>query len=223
MRVYQFAPANFAIQNLEHRRLKVATFEDLNDPFELLAARLPNRKLRKVFKGFKGHIHQTIGILCFCPSWENPLMWSHYADKHRGICLGFDMPEELAIRVKYIDARMAVSAEAQLGRASVGDQFAFDLMTSKYEGWVYEREIRMYVGLDECHTDAGLYFYAFGSNLKVRELILGPRCNMQLAKTRKLAKSIDPDIRVTKARLAFQTFTVVPDQRSVRKQPIIVA
>jgi len=31
------------------------------------------------------------GVLCLTPHWDNLLMWAHYGDAHRGICLGFDI------------------------------------------------------------------------------------------------------------------------------------
>ncbi len=27
------------------------------------------------------------------PAWSNPVIWAHYGDKHRGLCLGFEVPE----------------------------------------------------------------------------------------------------------------------------------
>ena len=36
---YHFAPAEFAVSDIALSRLKVAKFSDLNDPFELIAAK----------------------------------------------------------------------------------------------------------------------------------------------------------------------------------------
>lgn len=36
-------------------------------------------------------INQTFVITCFCEIHDNPLMWSHYADRHRGICIEYDL------------------------------------------------------------------------------------------------------------------------------------
>lgn len=33
---------------------------------------------------------QTLGICCFSKTIDNILMWSHYADSHKGVCLEFD-------------------------------------------------------------------------------------------------------------------------------------
>jgi len=34
-------------------------------------------------------VKMKIGITCFSKSYMNTLMWSHYANKHNGLCLGF--------------------------------------------------------------------------------------------------------------------------------------
>lgn len=34
-----------------------------------------------------------LGVSCFSKDGENPLMWSHYADKHKGICITFNAME----------------------------------------------------------------------------------------------------------------------------------
>lgn len=37
---------------------------------------------------------EEIGVCCFTTNPKNPVMWGNYADKHRGICLCYDFPEE---------------------------------------------------------------------------------------------------------------------------------
>src|SRR5207253_3097370 len=31
------------------------------------------------------------GICCFSEEYNNPLLWSHYGDQHRGICIGYTL------------------------------------------------------------------------------------------------------------------------------------
>jgi hypothetical protein len=143
-------------------------------------------------------------------------MWSHYADKHKGICLGFDVPDEFAIPIKYVIARDAAAAEAQLARNKPDAAFAERFMTTKYDAWSYENERRLYVGLEECDPESGMYFYNFGSSLILREIILGARCKITLAEARKVAARVGEGIVSYKARLAFNTFDVVPNQNTVR-------
>jgi len=41
MRVYHFLSATNALKDISKRRIKIAQFQDLNDPFELLAPIYP--------------------------------------------------------------------------------------------------------------------------------------------------------------------------------------
>ncbi len=36
---------------------------------------------------------ESSGVLSLSSNPENSVMWSHYADSHKGVCLGFDFPE----------------------------------------------------------------------------------------------------------------------------------
>ena len=103
VRVYHLTPAEFAISDIESRRIKVARFSDLNDPFELMALNLRERHVRKVMRNFKREQNDHTGLLCFSADWTNPVLWSHYAAKHRGICLGFDLKRECTQHVQYED------------------------------------------------------------------------------------------------------------------------
>lgn len=214
MRVYHFCPRIYALQNLQKSRLKVATFDDLNDPFELLSARLRTPSHRQAFKSFKVDARESMGILCFGKSWDNPVMWSHYADRHRGICLGFDVPDEYAIDVNYVEGRPDIKYSDELLKQGVDEQFALNLMRTKYSGWGYEQEVRMFVGLDETvREESGLHFFSFGSNLELREVILGPSFRESTHEVTELVAATYARVRVARSRLAFNTFRVVQDKR----------
>ena len=53
MRVYKFLHAKWALDDLDKRRLKIATFDDLNDPFELWPVDLSNPMVRFAFSKVK--------------------------------------------------------------------------------------------------------------------------------------------------------------------------
>jgi hypothetical protein len=93
MLVFHFINEEFGLEDLRKRRLKIATLNELNDPFEFLGVNLSGKSLRRAFKVMKDQLSVRYGLLCFSHNWHNPVQWSHYADKHRGLCLGFDIPE----------------------------------------------------------------------------------------------------------------------------------
>src|SRR5579859_4794235 len=98
-RLYHFTTAKHALDDLHNRRLKIAQFDDLNDPFELKSVNLCNPVhaqafdgIEKInFEGYKAAVAQRWGVLCFSEEKTDVLQWAHYADRHKGICLGFDV------------------------------------------------------------------------------------------------------------------------------------
>jgi hypothetical protein len=109
MRVYHILPAKYAIEDLERRRLKIARLDDLNDPFELMSCELPTPAHREAFQHYKASVARRYGALCFSRAWKNPVLWSHYGDKHKGICLGFDVPDEAIRPIIYTATRPQLS------------------------------------------------------------------------------------------------------------------
>jgi len=104
MRAYYLTGSQFAVSNLALRRIKIARFADLNDPFELLGVDIGNKEHRSAFRATKDQLNESKGLICFSKSWSSPLMWGHYAEKHTGICLGFDVPDKLFEPVIYANA-----------------------------------------------------------------------------------------------------------------------
>jgi hypothetical protein len=52
----------------------------------------------------------THGMLCFSSDWSDPVIWAHYSDKHRGVCLGFEIPDVYGTKVNYIDDRLHLNS-----------------------------------------------------------------------------------------------------------------
>lgn len=51
-------------------------------------------------------MQRTCGVICFAPRFDDMLMWSHYADCHRGCCFEFATGEEpfrSAVPVMYVE------------------------------------------------------------------------------------------------------------------------
>lgn len=213
MRAYHLLSAEFALSNLALARMRVSRFNDLNDPFELLAANVGERELRRAIRSWKSDFHEHRGLLCFSLSWENPVLWSHYADKHRGICLGFDLNDDIVQPVTYADSRVPVRFKENDPQLGLSEEFVRDLLRTKYRHWEYEEEVRIYVGLDQKTLENGSYFVPFSRDIVLREVILGANCEIPHKLVReRVAKAYD-GVAVKKARLAFKWFKVVADER----------
>jgi hypothetical protein len=207
VRVYHLLSSNNAVSDITLKRLKISNYRDLNDPFELLCANLSNKDFRRALNYLKNTYFKHKGILCFSRSWENPVLWSHYANKHTGIALGFDIPIELACPVLYSPSRLAINHK-ELNERSMNL-----MLHTKFSHWAYEDEMRMHVLLNESTKENGKYFYNFDNSLILREVILGHSCTEDIDQMRHLVKTFSPSVKVLQARLAFKTFRVVTNQR----------
>lgn len=203
LRLYHILPSEFAISDLALRRMKIARVSDLNDPFELLSYRFENEDLKNAWESSKKKIGDKNGLLCFSKGWQNPVLWSHYGDKHRGICLGFDVPEEAPRHVDYLPERLELK--------EISLEMAEGFLFSKYKHWEYEEEWRAYVNLDPSTEEGGMYFMEFGDGLKLREVILGARCLVPTTNIQTLLQGIGPGISLETAVLDHSQFRVSAD------------
>jgi hypothetical protein len=218
-RVYYMTTAQHALSNLEHRRLKIAEFADMNDPFECLAVEMSNKHLRRGFTAVKENLEKKRGAVCFSRGYRNPVLWSHYADKHRGVCLGFNVKKELLGPISYDGKRLAAVLETLVG----GDEAAKleavrRVLTTKYEDWRYEDEMRLFASLDERDTATGLCFAEFSAELQLAEVLLGQRFNGNLDRFRDVLAKGYPGVRAQQMRLAFRSFAVVHSLKHLKKR-----
>lgn len=216
IRVYHLTSSQFAISNIALGRLKVARFSDLNDPFELLALNFRELTTRKVVRDFKDGYDAHTGVLCFSADWIEPVLWSHYAEKHRGICLGFDVPREELQQVKYEADRVLAKLDIDPNPSNIAADLQNLLLCTKSKGWSYEDEYRRFIPLSTATAEGHLYFVPFGPAMALAEVILGPLCETSVDAVRQLVRrSKYPHAVVYKSRLAFKYFNVVPDERTI--------
>jgi Protein of unknown function (DUF2971) len=99
----------------------------------------------KQMQGYADTVASGVGVSCFSETEYNLLMWSHYADKHSGLCFKFDAHDDqtffsFPIKVEYPE------------EYPIFDYFNFRkyqfaivqfLVGIKSVDWKYEREIRI--------------------------------------------------------------------------------
>lgn len=209
MRVYHFICANYGLDNLRKRRVKIATLNELNDPFELFGVNLGNESLRRAFQVMKKELSQNRGLLCFSRDWCNPVLWSHYADRHRGLCLAFDIPDKHLGPVNYSRKRLVVDIENFRNPRQLLPDVATRLMFTKYSHWRYENEVRCFVTLEEKDSETGLYFADFSENLRLVGVIVGAESSITRGELSGALGELQASVETFKTRLAFRTFRVV--------------
>jgi len=172
--------AEYAIQAIESQMLKVGSMAELNDPSDCapVITDLPERyddfpdlALRHIFS----QVAESLGVLSFTVAIEDPVLWSHYGDSHRGVALGFDFPASEQPRpVRYSDDKPQISLwdiDTSVDAALTSSEVLFTKATS----WKYEREHRKLIRLTDCVPRSGLYFYEFPKPT-LKCVVIGDRC-----------------------------------------------
>jgi Protein of unknown function (DUF2971) len=83
--------------------------------------------------------YRNLRICSYSTSNKNILLWSHYADSHKGICIGFDAnrpPIAVSMKVHYQDDYPEI--EYPLAKGAKG----FVPALTKSTSWAYEQEFR---------------------------------------------------------------------------------
>lgn len=201
MRVYKFLSSEFAMKDIWERRIKISEISDLNDPFELIPCDLSEPAHFKAVPEMRDELTRNRGLLCFSRSWTNPLLWAHYADKHRGICLGFDLTagDDIARAVDYVEDRLRWEEPPT-------EESTLKLLWSKFAGWKYEDEVRAFMTREE--EENRRYFIHFDERLKLREIIVGHRCSIERGEISTAMASYPEPVPIIKARLSRTTFNV---------------
>ena len=202
---------NTGVKILQGMKLKGSLLDDLNDPFELLAVSTGEKMARVLLKHLKNELGKRFCVLCFSETWQEHLMWAHYADKHKGMCLGFDIPDALAQRVDYVSERLNHSFGSEtVPFSKAGQLIASRSLYTKHSAWAYEKEWRVFTDQAEPAKDGGFY-YPLGGDVVLREVILGERCKSKVAEVARLLNGDNPRVTIRKARTAFTSFKVVND------------
>lgn len=214
MRVYHMTSHEVATKYiLPERRMKLSLFDGLNDPFELQPYSLSDKELRKIGRALTSHLASKSGLMCFSDNWRSPVMWAHYADKHRGMCLGFDVPHEeenrLISPVQYNIERLQFALDRTKDMYGIDGDFIRALMFTKSKEWAYEQEWRTLANLEIQDPVTGHHYVDFGPNLQLREVIIGSRNETPVGQIAKLIRGSNQPVKVLKARAAFQEFAMV--------------
>jgi hypothetical protein len=237
MRLYKFLSVEHAIDNLFKKRIKISEYQDMNDPFELDGYKLvspgtPKALLARYREIMLGTIREG-GAICFSETFAQPLLWSHYGDKHRGCCVAFDVADGDHVRQPIlcdrkpeiqIDMLSLFKAQARHGgrvpESGIDPEFdsllaehsknTDKIMLSKFVGWKYEEERRILIHLQPGQKDGNLYFAELDENIKPVEVLLGARCEPDTEKKFSDAvNSYDPPLPVSRTGFSADTFEVI--------------
>jgi hypothetical protein len=209
MRAYKFLNEKYGLKSLSERRLRRTRINELNDPFELRPYELTDPEVRWAFLRTREHLSQQFGLLCFSADWCDPVIWAHYSDKHRGLCLGFEIrpgaEKTQTRRVDYISAPLPFPDDF----LRLDDQQRLPMMEkliyTKYDNWKYEHKIRTCTDLEE-------EFFDFCEVLQLVEVIVGAGSTVPIGEIARVLGSTPDHVTVKKARAGHDKFEMVEDE-----------
>lgn len=122
------------------------------------------------------HRHYERGVCCFSTTYSSPLLWSHYGEQHRGLCIGYGLdrrPKPEMHSVVYGGSR-SIRTSALIHALLHEDPDAkrkldCDVLLRKARGWSYEKEYRLLGAQGEQE-----------SPLLLKEVTFGLRCPMSV-------------------------------------------
>lgn len=170
------------IENIKYN----ATNPEIDDQLASYRNELTLEIEREMSKGYDR------GVLCLSRNFDSPLMWSHYADQHRGVCIEYDVsmlkPHELH-KVSYGASREVLTSQLYSftfeGSESARNAIDKACLLTKASEWRYEREWRM---LSQIGSQA--------SPVKLKSIIFGMNCPDTLQHTiEKALKGRDEEVK----------------------------
>ena len=213
MRLYYYTAKQWGMKSLWEKRLKIAEYGDLNDPFELLPFSQTDQEERKHINQIVSVLSNGHGVLCFSASWMSTLMWAHYGDKHKGMCLGFEVEEGPQLtRIEYAPKRLPSPFDFNKPLAGIDQEMLAKCLNVKHIGWKYEKEYRLRASLNDRRD--GLYYLPFNSGLELREIIIGARSSLSIVDVEEaVGKEPEADIKIWTARAAHGAFNMCTNKK----------
>lgn len=210
MRLYRFLNAENGLRSVRERRLRIGRIEELNDDFEFLGIALDLKADRIALRRMRKQISETKGVICMSANWSSPLMWAHYADSHKGMVLGFDVPAGTFTKVEYVLDRPTLASMGLSKFGAITEPQMSRLITMKAKGWEYEHEYRAFTHLRDGVDINGQvhFFFPIGPGMTLREVIVGSRFEAERAVVTSAVEGLE-GVEVFMARGDFKKFEVV--------------
>ena len=160
--------------------------------FEKLAIEEANKLEEKIKKETDEIIDGAL-VTCFSRKYDSLLMWSHYADKHKGVCIEYDRPlsndfidmeySDIRPKIKFESLTRYESAVSIVGREydqEIQRKVQLDCMLpfiTKSKEWKYEQEVRCLITKNGQNInlikEGNDYFYKMPKPIKI---YIGCRC-----------------------------------------------
>ncbi len=183
---------NHIISQIKSGQLCASTmeFNDAVDPLYTVFAKLLQKGSNKIELRWYKLLEQltaNIRISCLCnktdrnnlDSVENLLMWAHYADHHKGICVRYMIPHNFQLidenNERIILLKPVIYRDKKISVKNITLEDAFYLKSSQ---WGYENEYRV-LYFSEALTNSGEDRFVTLGGVKILSVYLGAKISKE--------------------------------------------
>lgn len=179
--------------------------------------RVENSSDNEVVSSFRDQAFPTeqsnTAITCFSEKFDNLLMWSHYSNAHKGVCIGFDLKKlylsiknfhPALIKVKYTNEFVRTDYFTKTKEA-IGNWYRI-----KSDCWSYEKEIR--IVLTNLKLDSTKQIFIPINKESISTIYLGSNIESQDEnQIRSICAKQLPRVRLLKMHLRDDSFNLIPE------------
>lgn len=233
MMLYQYrsisSPSSFGyfVDLIMNGSMKFSRPCEFNDPFDCCPTVLsevpddsfPHAVGDTLNRARQSALSAVVGVCCYTPHPDRMLMWSHYGDQHRGVCVGFDreiilelVPKNDAGHPLYHEVKKVEYTEVRPGNGDQGYLF------KKSNEWRDEDEYRIVSAMKAGSPSWGPGVWTIPA-AAIKEVVIGAR--IAPAAEGKLVTAVKfhrPDIGLKKAVIDMKKFKIHAEDLSL--QPI---
>ena len=174
--LYKYVSLDHVVDILDNHRLYLSDGKNFNDPFEITVTDKKKHHTRHI---------EGLHILSLTNSCRNKLIWSHYTDSHKGVCLTVKVPKHLVYPICYSTKRIyedsdidnIISSSKRVSKKNVDKDFSLLTKNKKMayikdKKWLYKKEYRVVFDRDD---EAGLIYQngKWFMSVKITNIYLG--------------------------------------------------
>jgi len=136
-------PWEYLLDVLVNDRLYAATFETLNDPMEGMFTYSKDEVSRRFIREMVEKQSQ-LRICSLSSTHNSTMMWSYYAEAHKGVILGVEIDENHKNVIEVARVRYAKNISFKAYGGSDPEIDARKILSKKLSAWKHEREFRVF-------------------------------------------------------------------------------
>lgn len=179
-----------------NKRLYLATIPEFNDPNEGIGEILIENELKGWGNQLEERNRKKTRIFSISADYKNTLMWSHYSNNQKGICIKFNFQNFIDNKNKILAKVEYLKEPKSFPHNSMNNYF--DFFKYKQIDWKYEKEWRIIANFETKFIDLTIE--------NIEAIYLGPRFSDENLEWVKFwARNFNPNFEIPLIRMTYSS------------------